>query len=553
MFSEIKSVIWKEYKETRSIGLVVLGFVLIASLVIIALSYFGIYLFERNLEFNRNLTFTVYLGITLAYVMVISATSLTKELEKDRLTTIRRFAISPRALFLGKIAWTIISALLLLVAFSLFWGGLLAVGCVAVDPLTKPLVSSFLLISLEIGVWGFFWSSRLRSSNTAIILTFLCGFLLTPLIFLIVNYSLLVYGKNPYDFQADSGWFTQQKFLLLRLAISITLAFFIYRRMKRWLDVADNRPKSKRSAVDGHAVLSFDSSFATTPLRMLTLYGLRRSRIALGSLISISLLSGLLTLFYLLFTAYHYPTIVFFQVLLNLKELHLHHFLGSDVIYSLLSHLPSFIPLVTIAFTVLMVYIVSNLFEPQEMGDNREIFTRLGITPFQYWWSRFAPFGLFLLVCVVIQTFAFNYCYGKTFIQTLYNLCFVLFGFLTFFSIGAVVSALTSNLLVAFLINILTVYLLGHLIISLNIHLTYQTLSFNNNLLGISSVFLLIFLNGLFWIPIVLAWSYGSYLLIRNRFFGQDSVSNKTLIPLKVSGGVLLWSGFILLLIKFVS
>ena len=156
----------KERLQNGKPLLVGIGFCLAGYALVFAL---GLYLGEPASPM-------LYLGgalyVTLLYTWASAASVYVLEHEKNTFPFLRSLPVSPLAVAIGKISWTLCSLLLLLACCLLFT----AVCCFlqeAVFQRTEPIqdlsIMLFLFVPtfIEVFLWGIFWSTRCRSASFA--------------------------------------------------------------------------------------------------------------------------------------------------------------------------------------------------------------------------------------------------------------------------------------------------------------------------------------------------------------------------------------------------
>ena len=170
-------IAWKEYRAQRAFWLAVAGFG-------VALMLLSLWLLEAG-SARYAAPWAIALTMPVFYMLGSSAILFASEREEHTIELLRILAARSAPVFLAKIGFTLISTVMICGLLLVFALGLTADRSTAVGPLPGPIgwisVES-LVISVEVLVWGFFFSAVCSRVLTAVCLAAVAPFLLRVLL-----------------------------------------------------------------------------------------------------------------------------------------------------------------------------------------------------------------------------------------------------------------------------------------------------------------------------------------------------------------------------------
>ena len=305
----------------------------------------------------------LYLGaalyIALLYTWATASSVYVLEHEKNTFPFLRNLPVSPLAVAIGKIAWALCSALIVLASCLLFT----AVCCFLQDFIfqrTEPIrhLTEILLIFvptiIEIFLWGIFWSTRCRSAALATFASAACAILVLWLIFNFVPHGL-----------GEDKLFTYV--LPYRIGVILIVTILAGWSTMHWFDFSIKDARKKW--IPRNFVFMRYPQTVQPPFLALIHQHLRH----------VSLVYPLGVLCFALFSLGW-----LFVALVNFFDIGFHADHGGLILGLLLTTTGGFL-------------FWGNIFGHDQRNDSYKFLTRLGVHEGQVWWSRIVPATLFYL------------------------------------------------------------------------------------------------------------------------------------------------------------
>ena len=244
-----KSLIWKEYRETYPVGIMVfaLGVITLFALPFIGPDFSG-----------RSMALTILSSMLGVYVLVVSAIAFVREVDEGRYALLRRFPITSGMIARAKVGWILVSSLGLSAAFGLIWLICLAFGYDALTNETGGRFGLAILTSAEFFAWGLFWSVRTKRQLTALFMT-PASAVFAPIPFLMLILPILKNLEMVNTVYTSWDIYTGPAGIVVRLLILAVLIIPVVRGLGSWFEIQarlDEREANRSTRVKPHAVSS---------------------------------------------------------------------------------------------------------------------------------------------------------------------------------------------------------------------------------------------------------------------------------------------------------
>jgi hypothetical protein len=363
---QIKALFWKEYRQQ---------ILLVAAIFLLGV-LLQLSMFASNRFIGKIQSFwTIGMFVTALYAAGASSILFAREHDEKTFGFLRGLPVTGNTVFLGKIAWLLVSTTALAILMGIesgFW--------VAISDTSDSGASVFGVMGvavIEALCWGLFWSVRVQSQLTSLLATFASASFASYLMAMIWNQNFSNGNQEIIAAYAGGAPF--------RLILAVVIGTCAVVQGRKWLYRQTTPPIPKtltptQTAAAAKRLLAPPKRGAMQNLLWLSYRQSRPAFVALGAM-----------------------ALVFIAALISIHFLHWNNNVGSHI---------DMLLLLTLGTVVGLIFCCSTFYRDQQYNA-ASMLTNIGVAPSKIWWSRIIVFGgAYLLYAIPVGLFVIAFIYA---------------------------------------------------------------------------------------------------------------------------------------------